>query len=134
MASDILEPLVQLVKGLPRTTKVSTGGVAKDLPPMPGLVVMGELIPLPVTKVFAEILARSATQSPFGKGFDTVVDTSVRSSLELQPAQFSFQNPDWTIKINVASKKSFANFSLPRAGVSLSSSGGNLRTSDASEC
>ncbi|EXJ91766.1 hypothetical protein A1O3_00316 [Capronia epimyces CBS 606.96] len=36
-----------------------------------------------------------ARQSPFGKGAETVVDTSVRKSWQLDPTQFSLRNPKW---------------------------------------
>lgn len=56
---------------------------------MPGLSVRGlGPVALPLTKTQARELIRHCRQAPFGKGTETVVDTSVRRSWTLEPGQF----------------------------------------------
>jgi hypothetical protein len=63
----------------------------------PGLNIEGHsaVIPLPLTARDAEIIKSVCRQAPFGKGDETVVDTSVRSTWELDHAQFRLENPAW---------------------------------------
>jgi hypothetical protein len=48
-----------------------------------------------LTKTQARELIRLCRQAPFGKGTETVVDTSVRRSWTLDPDQFRLTNPKW---------------------------------------
>ncbi|KAJ3545891.1 hypothetical protein NMY22_g2263 [Coprinellus aureogranulatus] len=52
-------------------------------------------IALPLTEKDAQAIIARASQAPFGKGSDTVVDTSVRDTWEIEPAKVSFGNGDW---------------------------------------
>ncbi|KAI0595065.1 hypothetical protein F4775DRAFT_391464 [Biscogniauxia sp. FL1348] len=61
----------------------------------PGLEVDGSLIPLPLTPRDAEDIKRVCRQAPFGKGDETVVDTSVRDTWELDQSRFRISNPKW---------------------------------------
>ena len=69
--------------------------------PNPGLKVEGiGAIGLPLSDRDAKELISKCRQSPFGKGGDTIVDTEVRNSFELNPSQFILSNPAWNICIN----------------------------------
>ncbi|KAI0897735.1 hypothetical protein F4806DRAFT_459701 [Annulohypoxylon nitens] len=61
----------------------------------PGLMVADTLIPLPLTPRDAETIKNASRQAPFGRGDETVVDTSVRDTWELDHTQFKFANPRW---------------------------------------
>nr|XP_018914094.1 PREDICTED: uncharacterized protein LOC109042013 [Bemisia tabaci] len=64
--------------------------------PNPGLFIPPYgLVGLPLSKDDAQKIISQARQSPFGKGEETVIDTSVRKSWELNTNQFSLNNPDW---------------------------------------
>lgn len=64
--------------------------------PSPGLEVQDlGLIGFPLSTREAEILKARCRQSPFGKGETTLVDSSVRSSWELDASQFKIVNPEW---------------------------------------
>jgi hypothetical protein len=67
------------------------------LPPVsPGLVVEGVgAISLPLQESQARQIIDKARQSPYGKGEETVVDTSVRNTWELDPDQFELTDPQW---------------------------------------
>ena len=76
----------------------SVGGEASELPAIPGLVIEGigdVSLPLLENSDATKSVVALCRQAPFGKGMETVVDTSVRKSWELEPLQFSFTNPDW---------------------------------------
>ncbi len=82
---------------LDHITSNSSFASAGALPPMnPGLVVEGiGAISLPLQEAQARQLIEEARQSPYGKGEETIVDTSVRNTWELDPNQFEFQDPKW---------------------------------------
>lgn len=53
------------------------------------------MIGFPLSDRDAKLIEAAATQAPFGKGTETVVDTTVRDTFEINPDKFSFQNPAW---------------------------------------
>jgi hypothetical protein len=86
--------LLEALAGVDRPGAFCTWG---DRPlTMPGLEVQGlGPVALPLTKTQARELTRFCRQAPFGKGTETVVDTSVRRSWTLDPDQFRLTNPKW---------------------------------------
>jgi len=54
------------------------------------------MIGFPLSERDAKLIEAAATQAPFGKGAETVVDTTVRDTFEINPDKFSFKNPAWT--------------------------------------
>jgi hypothetical protein len=60
----------------------------------PGLVVedVGS-IDLPLQEAQAKQMIAKARQAPYGKGSETIVDTSVRNTWELDPGQFRLTDP-----------------------------------------
>lgn len=52
-------------------------------------------IALPLQETQARQLIAQSRQAPFGKGSDTVVDTAVRNTWELDAAQFEFRRDRW---------------------------------------
>ena len=69
--------------------------------PNPGLKVDGiGAIGLPLSDRDAKDLISRCRQSPFGKGGETIVDTGVRNSFELNPSEFTLSNPVWSTCIN----------------------------------
>ncbi|KAF3062256.1 putative 2og-fe oxygenase protein [Daldinia childiae] len=61
----------------------------------PGLTIANILIPLPLMPRDAETIRSVSEEASFGKGDETVVDTSVRKIWELDHTQFMFANPAW---------------------------------------
>ncbi|KAH9987115.1 hypothetical protein F4779DRAFT_611535 [Xylariaceae sp. FL0662B] len=61
----------------------------------PGLTIGETLIPLPLVPRDAETIKSVCRQAPFGKGEETLVDTSVRKTWELDHSQFKLVNPNW---------------------------------------
>ncbi|KAF0316046.1 2og-fe oxygenase superfamily protein [Colletotrichum asianum] len=52
-------------------------------------------IPLPLAPRDAEVIKAACRQAPFGRGDETVVDTAVRKTWELDHTQFKLSNPEW---------------------------------------
>ncbi|EMT65032.1 hypothetical protein FOC4_g10011006 [Fusarium odoratissimum] len=53
-------------------------------------------IKLPLKKAQAMKIITQARQAPFGRGSDTIVDTSVRKTWELDPEQFTIGGGEWS--------------------------------------
>ncbi|KAF5550948.1 hypothetical protein FNAPI_7623 [Fusarium napiforme] len=53
-------------------------------------------IKLPLKKAQAVKIITQARQAPFGRGSDTIVDTSVRKTWELDPEQFTIGGEEWS--------------------------------------
>ncbi|KAH7117235.1 hypothetical protein B0J13DRAFT_203422 [Dactylonectria estremocensis] len=62
----------------------------------PGLTIEEDrLIPLPLCENDAQAIKSVCRQAPFGRGDETLVDTTVRNTWELDPSQFRLANPQW---------------------------------------
>jgi len=62
----------------------------------PGLQVagVGELA-FPLTTTQVQDLIKVAHKAPFGKGMETITDTTVRSAWEIDPDKLEFRNKEW---------------------------------------
>ncbi len=68
---------------------------------MPGLIIDGlGSIGLPLSLTEAQALAARCDQAPFGRGDQTVIDTSVRNTKQLDPSAFQITNPKWSEYLN----------------------------------
>ncbi|KAK0524960.1 hypothetical protein OC842_005663 [Tilletia horrida] len=99
----------------------SFGGVADMLPAAPGLFIDGlGSIALPVVdKDKAEAIARVCEQAPFGRGQETLFDTSVRNSWQLNPDKVRLTNPEWAVGIRKAGNLIAQKFGVPEVALSL---------------
>lgn len=52
-------------------------------------------IGLPLSNDDAQVIIRASHQAPFGKGSETIVDSSVRNTWELNSEQFELRNSEW---------------------------------------
>jgi hypothetical protein len=71
------------------------------------------VIGFPLNERDAKLIEAAATQAPFGKGTETVVDTTVRDIFEINPDGFSFKNPAWTEFLQTVTKKVADGLGLP---------------------
>ena len=93
----IKRQLVQVFKSVDDHA-VGSFALAKEAKnaPNPGLFVENVgAIGMPLSERDAALLAKACHQGPFGKGRETIVDTSVRKSWELNASQFHFRNLEW---------------------------------------
>ncbi len=91
---DIQDELLGTLAKVDRPSAVCTSG---DRPlTMPGLEVkeLGALS-LPLGKTQARELIKQCRRAPYGKGTETLVDTDVRRTWDLDPDQFRLTNPKW---------------------------------------
>ena len=66
--------------------------------PLPAISLVGEpdtILGLPLCESQAKHVIELASRAPFGKGQQTIVDTSVRCTWQLDPAQFTINNTRW---------------------------------------
>lgn len=65
-------------------------------PVLPGLEVEGiGNVGVPVSAADARRLVEQASQAPYGRGEETIVDTNVRRVWQLEPRQFALRNAAW---------------------------------------
>src|SRR5712671_2761582 len=90
----ILEKLSKALSQIDRPGTFCVSGSAPAV--LPGLEVEGlGPIGLPLTAEQANELKKRCEQAPYGKGDETLVDTSVRRVWQLKPGRFALTNPDW---------------------------------------
>lgn len=99
------------------TGTFATSGILYNAP-NPGLVVHGlGTVGLPLTKGDAFELSKASHQAPFGQGSKTIVDTSIRNTLELDATAIELRNRAWhmymqTILKTVANELGVSNDSI----------------------
>jgi hypothetical protein len=95
VTSEARQALEALLDSLGESSSfVAFGSVA---PVLPGLEVKGVgSIGAPITEVDARRLIAKATQAPYGRGAETIVDTDVRRVWQIEPSQITFRNAEWT--------------------------------------
>jgi hypothetical protein len=103
--------LEELLDGVGESFEFATWEV---LPPLvPGLDVEGVgNIGSPVTPVNARHLIAAAEQAPYGRGEDTIVDTSVRRVWQIEPGRFTLRNPAWEAQIGAMVKSIAGRFDI----------------------
>ncbi|KAI1767563.1 hypothetical protein GGR53DRAFT_99628 [Hypoxylon sp. FL1150] len=57
-------------------------------------------VDLPLSEAQAKQLIAKSHQAPFGKGSDTIVDTSVRNTWELDPSRFEIRGASWQSQLD----------------------------------
>jgi hypothetical protein len=69
---------------------------ASAAPVLPGLEIPGiGAVGFPLSDYQAEAIRNLCEQAPYGKGEQTLVDTSIRRVWQLMPDKFSLNNPEW---------------------------------------
>ena len=110
----VSEELLALLSGLDESLSFCSFGCAEPI--YPGLEVKGlGVVALPVLPDQARALIEQARQAPFGRGEDTVVDTSVRRVWEIDAADVSFGNPRWDAYLTKICRQVLADFSIMEA-------------------
>ena len=83
-----------------------TGGFAAKLPAMPGLVVdrVGE-VPLPVDEETVTKIITAASQAPHERGMETEIDSSMRSTVQIDAGMVALTNPAWHCALEELTKR-----------------------------
>lgn len=94
------QTLLERIGEIQATGSFATGNVL-DSCPIPGICVDGgEPIALPLSEEAAKNLASKSDKAPFGKRRRTLVDETVRKTLQIGADRISFQNPQWDGFVN----------------------------------
>ncbi|WVF69544.1 hypothetical protein IAT40_004322 [Kwoniella sp. CBS 6097] len=67
----------------------------------------------------AEALIKVCEQAPFGRGHETLTDTSIRNSWQLEPSKVEILNPEWSAGLQHAQKIVSERFGVPEVPVTL---------------
>jgi hypothetical protein len=64
--------------------------------PNPGLDIDGVgRVPLPLTDQTAQLIVSAGDQAPYGRGADTVIDTTIRDTIQIDASNVRSMNPKW---------------------------------------
>ena len=97
--NDAKQALEDLLQSLGESSQFVTTG--SSTPVLPGLKLKGGgSIGTPVSTADAKRLIAKASQAPYGRGEDTIVDPKVRRVWQLEPSQFALRNPGWNAHVN----------------------------------
>ena len=97
-----LDKLVENIKASRRPGNYSVDGEANELPTLLDLNVKDYgPISLPLVEAQAKELINVCQQAPYGRNMDTLVDTNVRDSYQLDPEQVEIGHPEWSTKLQV---------------------------------
>jgi predicted 2-oxoglutarate/Fe(II)-dependent dioxygenase YbiX len=112
-----MKELLDLLEEIEKPGDFCTSGTIE--PCFPGLEVshVGS-IGFPLTENQAKEIIQQCSQAPYGRGEQTIVDTKVRSTWQLEPQQFQLKNPEWDIKVRNVVEKIKEQFGLTRSSVS----------------
>ncbi|TAQ83888.1 hypothetical protein B7494_g7785 [Chlorociboria aeruginascens] len=78
------------------------------------------IIGLPLSDRDAQAIIAASHQAPFGKGMETIVDTSVRNTWEISPGDFELKNPLWSKVITEITTKVSAGLGVDSAELRVS--------------
>ena len=86
------QDIVATLQSVKRPGSFAAGGTVQL--PFPALQINGipEKIGLPINSLQVGKVVEKCSRAPFGRGEDTIVDTSVRNTWQLNPSQFSVGN------------------------------------------
>ena len=90
------------LKSVERPGMYAAGGEATM--PSPAISLVDDpdtILGLPLCEAQAKHLIGLASRAPFGRGEQTIVDTSVRCTWQINPTQFSITNPQWEKKLQL---------------------------------
>ena len=109
------QTLLERIDGIEATGSFATGSVL-DSCPIPGICVDGgEPIAVPLSEEAARNLAKKSDKAPFGKRRETLVDETVRKTLQISAKRISFQNPQWDGFVNKLVKRVVRELGVPPA-------------------
>lgn len=93
--SELIPSMENILRRLYTETNIETSVFGK-MAVLPGLEVKGYgLVPLPINEDIAAKLISIAQQSPYGKGRETLVNTTVRDSHQFEASEIVINNPAW---------------------------------------
>lgn len=95
----LLEELLSCLEGIEAKGDFASFGALEHIVD-PGIHIkasdgIDHAIKIPLNEQGARALSGASHHAPFGKGSETIVDTSIRRTWELNADQFELRNPEW---------------------------------------
>ncbi len=99
MDREYIDSIVGSLKSVKRPGYFACAGPAQL--PLPALKVDGVdgFVGLPVSDAQAKAIVAKFAQAPYGRDEETIIDTSVRNTWQLDPTKFSITNPEWDSRL-----------------------------------
>lgn len=99
MDRSYIRSIVETLGSVKRPGYFACGGSVEL--PMPVLRVDGVegVVGLPLGRASAKEIIEKCSQAPYGRGEETIVDTAVRNTWQLDPSKFSVNNPEWDARL-----------------------------------
>ena len=96
-----IRSIVKTLNSVARPGSFANGGTFQLPLPLPALKINGVdgLVGLPASDAQAKAIISVCSRAPYGRGEETIVDTSVRNTWQLDPAHFTIMNPEWNTGI-----------------------------------
>ena len=93
--SSYVDELVQCLQSVEKPGDFACGG--SIYLPLPALQIDGVngILGLPLCDVQARVVIEQCSQAPYGRGEETIVDTTVRKTWQLNPVKLTILNPEW---------------------------------------
>ena len=98
--TEYFEAIVETLKSVRRPGNFAAGGRLDFGNPVLTVSGLSEPFGLPICQYQAKQLVNQCSRAPFGRGEETIVDTDVRCTWQLDPKQFSIRNPEWCGKLD----------------------------------
>jgi hypothetical protein len=111
--NSIAKELLQTVKAFRRNGNLYTFGLSDFVSPQLTIKGISDEITFPINNNQISALLAVAHDAPFGKGFETVYDKSVRSVREIDSKYIEIGNPNWANAISEIIEKVNAGLGLP---------------------
>ena len=94
-----IRSIVHTLNSVTRPGSFANGGAFQL--PLPALKINGVdgVVGIPANDAQAKAIIAVCSQAPYGRGEETIVDTSVRNTWQLDPAHFTIMNPKWNTQI-----------------------------------
>ena len=95
-----IDDLLKCLKSVAKPGDFACGGVVSL--PLPGLCIEGVdgILGLPLCELQARAVIEQCCQAPYGRGEQTIVDTSVRKTWQLNPSKVTILNPEWEERLD----------------------------------
>jgi len=87
------QSIINTLQSVERPGNYVSGGIISM--PLPALSIHDSVLGLPLCDCRIKTIIEKASRAPFGRGEETIVDTSVRCTWQLSPSQFTINNPNW---------------------------------------
>lgn len=94
-----IRTIIDTLNSVKRPGSFANGGPFKFPPPALKINGVDGFVGLPVGECQARAIVAVCTQAPYGRGQETIVDRSVRSTWQLDPSQIVIMNPQWNSHI-----------------------------------